>query len=242
MLKPRSALSFPCSLFGQAPHPSIHFSCKPQAPLRHPSHSHTCAMSRLALAQHYARLGLKPGGATHAEVTAAYRAMALRHHPDVGGSTEEFAAVQAARDALLRVPERSFQELGSLRMYRYRGSRENAADKWGLLGAVVLPTALGMVVGLRLLYVDTGNLTEGRGVRAGGNSRVRLSDLRRIGDEAAASRAEAAAAAMSREVEPDVVPSAQNGSRGVSAASQRMTVPETERPPRDDVPVCPGPF
>lgn len=195
-------------------------------------------MSRLALAHHYARLGLKPGSATHADVTAAYRAMALRHHPDVGGSGEEFAAVQAARDALLRVPEGSCQELGSLRMHHYRGSRERAADKWGLIGAVVLPTALGMVVGLRLLYVDTGNVTEGRGVRAGGNSRVRLSDLRRLGGEAAASGADAPAAPVAREAGATAVVSARSGSRGVAVV--RQPVSETERP-RKDSPVSRDP-
>lgn len=178
------------------------------------------------LAQHYARLGLTPGNATHADVTAAYRALALRHHPDVGGSASAFAELQAARDALLTAPQGAGGELGSLRMYRYRGNSECASDKWGLLGAVVFPTALGMLVGLRLLYVDNGNVTDGRGVRAGGNSRVRLADLRRVGNN------ESAVPANSAAEEADgrraiVVPSSNAASLRSYAAHR---APETERP------------
>lgn len=131
-------------------------------------------MSR-SLATHYARLGLSPG-ATRAEVAAAFRARALREHPDVGGCASAFAELRAARDALL-APGVGSWEPASIRMYRYRGRGAHATDKFALLGSVVLPTGLGMLVGLQLLYRDDGNRVEGAGVRAGGNSRVRIDDL-----------------------------------------------------------------
>ena len=40
--------------------------------------------------------------ATDQEITAAYRAAARRVHPDAGGSHEAMAAVNAARDSMLR--------------------------------------------------------------------------------------------------------------------------------------------
>lgn len=132
-------------------------------------------MSRNLAAQ-YSRLGLSPG-ATRDEVVAAFRACALREHPDVGGCAASFQEVQAARDALLACPV-SAREPASVRMYRYRGRGEHVADKLSLLGSVVVPTGLGMLVGLRLLYQDDGNRVDGTGVRAGGNSRVRMSELR----------------------------------------------------------------
>lgn len=38
--------------------------------------------------------------ATEEEIRKAYRRAAMQHHPDRGGSTETFLAVQAAYDAL----------------------------------------------------------------------------------------------------------------------------------------------
>lgn len=46
-------------------------------------------------------LGLKPG-AGRAEVEAAYREKAKRCHPDAGGSHEQMARLNAARDELMR--------------------------------------------------------------------------------------------------------------------------------------------
>ena len=46
-------------------------------------------------------LGLEPK-ATLAEIKQAYRACALRTHPDRGGSAEEFRAVQSAYEAALK--------------------------------------------------------------------------------------------------------------------------------------------
>ena len=48
----------------------------------------------------YAALGLSPG-ASAAEVQAAYKALALEHHPDRAGDSERFAQILAARDVLV---------------------------------------------------------------------------------------------------------------------------------------------
>ena len=48
----------------------------------------------------YAALGLS-AGASAAEVQAAYRALALEHHPDRAGDSERFAQILAARDVLV---------------------------------------------------------------------------------------------------------------------------------------------
>jgi hypothetical protein len=206
--------------------------CAAAFPLRRASTNQTSGhinpaadrMSRLA--QHYARLGLTPG-ASHAEIAAAFRAHALRQHPDCGGSASTFAALHAARDALLSAPPGA-GELGSLRMYRHGGSAERASDKWALLGAVILPTAVGMAVGLRLLYVDAGNAAEGRGVRAGGNSRVRLSDLRRMGSGEGAERVTAVNELVGGS-EPVVV--GEGGATPAAAAAVRVDpAPAPERP------------
>jgi hypothetical protein len=42
-------------------------------------------------------------GAQPADIEAAYKRLALEHHPDRGGSTEKMAALNAARDAALAV-------------------------------------------------------------------------------------------------------------------------------------------
>jgi hypothetical protein len=113
-------------------------------------------------------------------------------------------------------------------MYRHGGSAERASDKWALLGAVILPTAVGMAVGLRLLYVDAGNAAEGRGVRAGGNSRVRLSDLRRMGSGEGAERVTAVNELVGGS-EPVVV--GEGGATPAAAAAVRVDpAPAPERP------------
>lgn len=43
-----------------------------------------------------------PATATRDQIVAAYRSLAKKAHPDVGGTEEEMAALNAARDAALR--------------------------------------------------------------------------------------------------------------------------------------------
>lgn len=59
----------------------------------------SCAESDDAVANHYLTLGV-PRSAARAEIVRAYRRLARRHHPDVGGDPERFCAVQAAYEVL----------------------------------------------------------------------------------------------------------------------------------------------
>lgn len=126
------------------------------------------------IAIHYARLGLQPG-ATRTEIAAAYRAAALRSHPDRGGDAVAFAAVRDSYDAILRSMVQ--HQPASLRSFSQgKGDWDGI---WGILGAVVLPSAVGMGVGIRLM-VSGG---EREGLRAGGTSRIYImSDSQRIDD------------------------------------------------------------
>lgn len=54
-----------------------------------------------AVPAEYALLGLRPGCGGD-EARRAYRAAAKTAHPDAGGTNERMAAVNAARDAVLR--------------------------------------------------------------------------------------------------------------------------------------------
>jgi hypothetical protein len=132
------------------------------------------AMMRHPCDEHYRTLNL-PAGASREDIQAAFREAALKFHPDVGegGCAANFSRARVARDALLSSTRPGYGPNGaSLRMYRYPGSQYRASDKWSLIASVLLPTACGMVVGFRLLYLDTGNDPLNGGVRAGGNSRV----------------------------------------------------------------------
>ena len=51
-------------------------------------------------------LGLAPGASAD-EVGRAWRALAARHHPDVGGDPERFRRLVAARDELVAVGRRA---------------------------------------------------------------------------------------------------------------------------------------
>lgn len=51
------------------------------------------------MTDHYATLGV-PKTATPDEIKRAFRRLASQHHPDKGGSTEKFQAIQAAYDTL----------------------------------------------------------------------------------------------------------------------------------------------
>lgn len=116
-------------------------------------------MSARMLRAHYARLGLSPG-ATGAEVAAAYRAAALRCHPDRGGTAGEFAAVTESYEVVKRGGHGG--DVASVRSY----VRGRGGEGWGIVGAVVLPAVLGLAVGVRMV-VGGG---ERDGLRAGGNS------------------------------------------------------------------------
>jgi DnaJ-class molecular chaperone len=51
--------------------------------------------------EHFKVLGLEKSTATRASVAAAYRLKAREHHPDHGGSAEEFDKATKARDACI---------------------------------------------------------------------------------------------------------------------------------------------
>lgn len=51
------------------------------------------------MAKPHVVLGIEPG-ASMDEVRAAYRRLAMQHHPDRGGGPEEFQRVKAAFEAL----------------------------------------------------------------------------------------------------------------------------------------------
>lgn len=50
--------------------------------------------------EHHTTLGV-PGDATAGDITAAYRRLAMKHHPDRGGSEEAFKRVKCAYEALV---------------------------------------------------------------------------------------------------------------------------------------------
>lgn len=118
------------------------------------------------LVAHYVRLGLTPP-ATRAELAAAYRRAALKHHPDRGGSALDFAAITDSYNVLLRQHTPTVYDPASLRTYRSSVRHSHDSPLRGLASAVVLPCVIGLAVGLRLLYVQP----ERDELRAGGTSR-----------------------------------------------------------------------
>lgn len=123
-------------------------------------------------AQHYIRLGVKPPF-TKAQLAAAYRAAALKHHPDRGGNAAEFAALNESYQVLCRHSSGGAYTPASLRSFT-SSTRGDSSAIWGIMASVVLPTAIGMGVGIRMMYVGG----ERDGLRAGGTSRLLISDTR----------------------------------------------------------------
>eukprot|EP00178_Gracilaria_changii_P016677 TRINITY_DN479_c2_g1_i1.p1 TRINITY_DN479_c2_g1~~TRINITY_DN479_c2_g1_i1.p1 ORF type:complete len:134 (-),score=17.73 TRINITY_DN479_c2_g1_i1:1984-2385(-) len=123
------------------------------------------------LSAHYLRLGIT-APITRAQLAAAYRAAALKHHPDRGGNASEFAAIHESYRVLCRqAVDGVAYDPASLRSFN-SSTRGDASAMWGILGTIVLPTAVGMGVGIRLMYSGG----ERDGLRAGGTSRLVISD------------------------------------------------------------------
>lgn len=120
--------------------------------------------------QHYIRLGVRPP-VTKAQLAAAYRAAALKHHPDRGGNAAEFAALNESYQVLCRHSGGGAYTPASLRSFTNSTPGDSSAI-WGIMASIVLPTAIGMGVGIRMMYVGG----ERDGLRAGGTSRLFLSD------------------------------------------------------------------
>lgn len=122
------------------------------------------------LTPHYTRLGVAPT-VTRAQLSAAYRAAALKHHPDRGGKASTFAAIRESYEVLLTHLNRTrTYQPASLRSFR--SSSQDRSGFWGIFFSVLAPTAVGLVLGVRLMY--TGN--DRKGLRAGGTSRFRIPD------------------------------------------------------------------
>lgn len=115
---------------------------------------------------HYARLGLNPG-ASRAQLGAAYRAAALKYHPDRGGDATSFAAIQESYEAILATSRPAYSP-ASMHSHAGPAAAGDWADMWGIMGAVILPSAVGLAVGIRLMYTGA----DRSGLRAGGTSRV----------------------------------------------------------------------
>lgn len=128
-------------------------------------------MSRIPphLVAHYLRLGLAPS-ATRAQITEAYRAAALKHHPDRGGCGPTFAAITDSYHAILNNTAHPYGfRPASLRSYVDRNSAYTLSSEplGKVLTALLIPTFIGVFFGVR--YVFFGR--EREGLRAGGTSR-----------------------------------------------------------------------
>lgn len=114
---------------------------------------------------HYLRLGLSPP-ATRAQISAAYRIAALKHHPDRGGSGHEFAAVTDSYNQLMRSADMLHYRPASLRSFVESRELEPSPFR-GIFTAIILPSLVGIFVGVHLIYFGG----ERTGLRAGGVSR-----------------------------------------------------------------------
>lgn len=119
----------------------------------------------LPLAFHYARLGLKPS-ASRSQLATAYRAAALKNHPDTGGDAVSFAEICESYEAILSTARPDYIPAS------VRSHAASSANDWkellGIMGAIVVPSAIGVAVGIRLMYTGA----DRSGLRAGGTSRV----------------------------------------------------------------------
>lgn len=75
---------------------------------------------------HYQTLGVSPQASAE-EIKAAHRKLARRHHPDVGGDAQLFAAIQAAAEVVAD-PERRRQYDHALRNQPVASLPEAAAE------------------------------------------------------------------------------------------------------------------
>lgn len=124
----------------------------------------------MQLAAHYARLGLRPPPPAHsrADVVAAYRAAALRAHPDRGGCASDFAALTASYEAVLNAGANArVYAPASTRVYGARANR-TAGEGSHVLLAMLLPAALLAGVSARAVLAAR---VDRPGLRAGGTSR-----------------------------------------------------------------------
>lgn len=132
----------------------------------------------MALGAHYARLGLAAGRVyTRTEVAAAYRAAALRTHPDLGGCAQAFAQLTASYEAAIAAtkPPRVYAP-SSLRSH---GSASHSGGTRGkenarFIAALIIPVFTLTAVSVRLLQGSK----DGAELRAGGTSRVSPIDAR----------------------------------------------------------------
>lgn len=117
------------------------------------------------LSAHFLRLGITPP-ATRAQLAAAYRAAALKHHPDRGGEGKTFAAITDSYETLLRHSHRVNYRPASLRSHADAHGHDDSPF-FGMVPAVIIPSVMGIIVGVRLVLFGG----EREGLRAGGASR-----------------------------------------------------------------------
>lgn len=111
--------------------------------------------------QHYARLGLRPP-VSRTELANAYRAEALRVHPDRGGDAKSFSDLRESYEALLA--EREYAP-ASTRAFRVNSGRNRGAG--GIIALMVVPVTLAAGISINVLY----SKGESVQLRAGGASR-----------------------------------------------------------------------
>lgn len=94
----------------------------------------------------FAVLGVN-AGSTPAEINAAFKTLAMQHHPDRGGDAATFAALSEARRVLVQPGARA-QLVASLRLYGVpcracSGAGRRALGKFGRGGVATCATCSG---------------------------------------------------------------------------------------------------